>query len=154
MPRITLSIAGNQPESLGLLGGCIKQLSLAVFNEAGASQVELAIVEAVTNSIRHAEIGDTDILIHFAVDDYGVSIELMDEGKPMDLAILESQGNQVNFNPADIQNLPEAGMGLFIIKHFMNEVSYRFENGRNCWKFRKYLHPVEAPASAACLPSA
>ena len=153
MPRITLSIAGNQPESLGLLGGCIKQLSLTVFDEAGASQVELAIVEAVTNSIRHADIGDTDIQIHFVVDDAGVTIDLMDKGKPMDPAILESRGNRVNFNPADIQNLPEGGMGLFIIKNYMNEVSYRFENGRNRWKFRKNLHPAAPPAGAASLPA-
>lgn len=141
MSRIALSIAGNQPESLGLLGACIRQLALAVFDEAEACQVELAIIEAVTNSIRHADIGDTDILIHFAADDSGVTIELLDEGKPMDPTILESRGNQVNFNPADIQNLPEGGMGLFIIKHFMNEVSYRFENGRNHWNFRKYIQP-------------
>ena len=151
MPRIDLSIAGNQPEGVRLLGACIRQLALLTFNEEHAAEVEVAMVEAVTNSMRHAQIGDTDIKVRFALAKGGVEIDLFDEGQPLDPSILESRDHALEFDPSDIQNLPVGGMGLIIIKNYMNEVSYRFENGRNHWKFSKYPCPNgtgTAPATA------
>src|SRR5512137_2336760 len=125
MSWIDLSIAGNQPEALRLLGTCIKQLSLLIFTEEHASEVEVAMVEAITNSIRHAQVGDSEIKVRFAMVRGGVEIDLVDMGKPLDPAILDACGAALEFDPTDIQNLPEGGMGLVIIKNYMNEVSYR-----------------------------
>jgi len=144
MTQINLSIAGNQPEGVRLLSICLKQLALLVLNEIHAAEVEAAMYEAVTNSMRHADIGDTPIKIRFTLLSTGVEIELIDEGKPLDRAIFESCNNALNFDPTDIQSLPVGGMGLIIIKNYMNEVSYQFENGRNHWKFLKHRTPEAA----------
>jgi serine/threonine-protein kinase RsbW len=69
----------------------------------------------------------------------GVEIDLQDEGRPLDPDILEAAGRKWDFDPTDIQSLPVGGMGLMLIKKVMNEVSYRFENGRNRWRFSKFL---------------
>lgn len=136
MPRIELRIPGNDPEGLGLMGTCIKQLTLLVLDEEHAAEVELAMIEAITNSMRHADIGDSDILVQFSLLEDEVAIDLIDEGKPVPPSLLEFSGWSLDFDPADIQNLPTGGMGLMIIRSLMNEVSYRYEDGRNHWNFR------------------
>lgn len=136
MPRIELRIPGNDPECLSLMGVCIRRLTQLVLDEDHAAEVELAMIEAITNSMRHAEIGDSDILVQFTLLEDGVAIDLIDEGKPVPPYLLEFSGWSLDFDPADIQNLPTGGMGLMIIKSLMNEVSYRFEDGRNHWNFR------------------
>lgn len=136
MPRIELRIPGNDPEGLSLMGVCIKRLTQLVLDDEHAAEVELAMVEAITNSMRHADIGDSDILIQFTLLDNEVAIDLIDEGRPVPPSLLEFSGWSLDFDPADIQNLPTGGMGLMIIRSLMNDVSYRFEDGRNHWNFR------------------
>jgi len=138
--RIELRIPGNHPESVRLLGVCLKNLSLTVFDPQGATEIELAMVEAVNNSILHAKPGASDIQLTFTLSPRGGEIDLQDEGRPLDPGILEAAGQRWDFDPSDIQNLPEGGMGLMLIKKLMNEVSYRHENGRNWWSFSKF-HP-------------
>lgn len=145
MPRIELRIPGNDPEGLKLMGACIRRLTLLVLDEEHAAEVELAMVEAITNSMRHAEIGDSDILVQFTLLEDGVAIDLIDEGKPVPPSLLDFSVWSLDFDPADIQNLPTGGMGLMIIRSLMNEVSYRFEDGRNHWKFR--IFPRQNPGS-------
>ncbi|MGK4007267.1 ATP-binding protein [Sorangium sp. So ce1036] len=58
--------------------------------------------------------GDVDIEIESDAD--GIIIRLMDTGCSFDPASIESP---------PIDDLPESGMGLFIIKSFMDEVDYR-----------------------------
>ena len=143
--RIELRIPGNHPESVRLLGVCLKHLSLTVFDPQGAAEIELAMVEAVNNCILHAKPGASEIRLTFTLSPRGVEIDLQDEGQPLDPRILESAGSQWGFDPADIQNLPEGGMGLMLIKQLMNEVSYRHENGLNWWSFSKF-HPSASPS--------
>ncbi|WP_437600848.1 ATP-binding protein [Sorangium sp. So ce590] len=57
--------------------------------------------------------GDVDIEIESGAD--GIIIRLMDTGRSFDPAAID--------NPP-IDDLPESGMGLFIIKSFMDEVDY------------------------------
>lgn len=136
--RIELSIPGNHHGSVRLMGLCLRSLSLTVFDPQTAAEIELAIVEAVNNSILHAKPGAFNIELTFSLSPRGIEIRLQDEGQPMDPRVLEVAGQGWNFDPSDIQNLPEGGMGLMLIKKLMNEVSYHHENGRNTWSFNKF----------------
>jgi anti-sigma regulatory factor (Ser/Thr protein kinase) len=147
--RIELRIPGNHPESVRLLGVCVRNLALMVFDAPLAAEVELAMVEAVNNSILHAKPGDSDIRLTFTLSSRGVEIDLQDEGRPLDPDILEAAGRKWDFDPTDIQSLPVGGMGLMLIKKVMNEVSYRFENGRNRWRFSKFLPSAASVQSEA-----
>ena len=43
------------------------------------------------------------------------------------------------FDPTDVANLPEGGMGLHLIHSVMDEVRYHSEGGRNALTMRRRL---------------
>ena len=46
---------------------------------------------------------------------------------------------ELNFDPDDIDSLPERGMGLFIINKIMSKVEYRRANNKNTFTLIKHL---------------
>ncbi len=107
------------------------------FSETDVYQIELSVVEAVTNIIKHAYNGEAgksiDINltlcsghINFKIYDTGNSFEL--KGKP-----------EIDPHNTDIETLPESGMGLFIIHAVMDEVRYETCNGKNILTLSKYF---------------
>lgn len=88
--------------------------SEAAFGE----QVVSAVGEAFNNIALHgyspAEVGD--VRIEIAIDADCMTIRLIDEGKSFDPAHVPAP---------DLASLPEHHMGLFIMRSFMDEVTYR-----------------------------
>ena len=95
----------------------------------GPALLELALVEAATNVVRHA---------------YGgrggrVEVELTREGGAISLSVLDSGASfdptrvppPRDPDPADPSTWPEGGMGLPIIRAACDELRYRVEDGRN-----------------------
>lgn len=97
--------------------GRVKSGSLGPSEEEFESQTVSAFGEAFNNIAIHGypagPPGDVDIEIES--DEDGISIRVMDTGCSFDLASVESP---------QFDELPESGMGLFIIKSFMDEVDY------------------------------
>jgi len=98
-------------------------------NETATKEIELCLAEALNNIIKHSYKGDNKNLIDielsfsdnkfsFALSDYG--LPRTNVGKP-----------KLEFDPNDIDSLPEGGMGLFIIEQLMDESTYLSENGKN-----------------------
>jgi serine/threonine-protein kinase RsbW len=81
------------------------------------AQTVSAFGEAFNNiaihGYRHGLAGDIDIEIDS--DESGIVIRLMDTGRSFDPASVV---------PPDMEDLPESGMGLFIMHSFMDEVEY------------------------------
>jgi serine/threonine-protein kinase RsbW len=101
------------------------------------AQVELALVEAVNNVIRHAyklEAGHP-VEVVFTVEAETFTIDVVDEGSSMP----ERPEPALDFDPADIANLPEGGMGLFIIHSVMDRVEYATRDGRNTFTMARRL---------------
>ncbi len=98
--------------------------------ESDANGVVLAVDEAVANIILHGYEGREDARVEVAIeaDDKRIQIIIRDDGKPYDTesgvierAALDMQEHIANGN--------KRGLGLFIMRKVMDEVSYRSSGG-------------------------
>ncbi len=108
-------------------------------DEQAAYQVELSVVEAVNNSIKHAydcEAGH-EVEIVFSLYPDRITFQVSDFGRE------PAQEDQppFAFDPDNLDALPERGMGLFFMKSFMDEVVYRRTGDRNTVTLSKILQP-------------
>lgn len=93
------------------------------FDDTEAYQTQLALVEAVTNIIRHAYDGQPDSEVEVTVTLYPqcLSLQVVDTGRPL----LALNPKVLEFDPSDHSHLPEGGMGLLIMQQVMDRVAYR-----------------------------
>jgi serine/threonine-protein kinase RsbW len=128
--RIVRLEIDSRLDHVELLGRAVRALcSTAGVPARECAQVELALVEAVNNVIRHAYRGEAGhpVRVGFTLLDGRFSIEIEDEGLPMP----RRSSPALDFDPGDVANLPEGGMGLFIIHSVMDHVEFRRHEGRN-----------------------
>ena len=116
--------------------------SYADFSETDAFNIELCVIEAVTNSIKHAykEKAGQEVVITFTLSDHDAVFEICDKGSPMDPERLK----QADLLTSHCENgcidaVAECGRGLGIMKEIMDEVAYCSENGLNCLTLRKNI---------------
>jgi serine/threonine-protein kinase RsbW len=111
--------------------------SVANLSSEDASLLSLCVFEAVTNSIRHAYHDEPDHLVEvvFSLDIDQIRIEVSDNGDPME----QPEEPDFNFDPDDIRNLPEGGMGLHIIYETMDQVAYESSDRKNTLTMIKEL---------------
>jgi serine/threonine-protein kinase RsbW len=117
-----------------------------------AASLELCAVEAVTNAIKHAYGGALGHDVSLAVSFEGkrVDMEVSDSGLRMpeeQLKNLACGSDVLEFDPADLDTLPEGGMGLEIIRREMDEASYSTDGGNNCLKLTRFLRSSESRLS-------
>jgi serine/threonine-protein kinase RsbW len=99
-------------------------------------EVLSAFGEAFNNAALHsyeAESGDVEILVEVASD--RITIEIRDNGASFDPALVPKP---------DLDALPESGLGLYIIRSFMDEVEYR-PGSPNILSMTKRLAPPPLP---------
>ncbi len=94
--------------------------------EGFAHQVLSAFNEAFNNHATHGAIekkGDKrrDILVNISVTNQQLIIEFQDDGKSFNLK---------NIEKPNLKKLRESGMGLFIMRAFMSELSYTMGDDR------------------------
>jgi serine/threonine-protein kinase RsbW len=59
-------------------------------------------------------------------------VKIFDWGQPIPGERLANAGlNRFDFDPANLLEIPEGGMGLSIIASVMDEVTYRSDEGQN-----------------------
>ncbi len=99
--------------------------------------VEICLTEALNNVIKHSYDGDNSKLIEIIIKKNSklLEIEIVDTGSPRKSLVIKD----LDFDPTDIENLPEGGMGLFIIKQLMDELSYNSKEGKNYFILKKWL---------------
>ena len=110
-------------------------------SEELSAMVELAVVEAVTNAIQHAYNNQEGHPVRVVLEgEEGtktscLQITVMDQGKPNEKW---GQPIRLEFDEHDYENLPEGGMGLYIISQIMDEIYYYPEfNGWNRFVMKK-----------------
>lgn len=102
--------------------------------EEACNAVELGVVEALTNIVTHgyAGIAHGVVDLSFEQSESAAIVEVVDSGEPIPEAALRNAGSGCfDFNPADIDLLPEGGMGLSIIKSLFDVVRYQSEGNIN-----------------------
>ena len=97
--------------------------------------VLISLMEALNNSIEHSyqeEQGNAiDVIV--SVLQTKVEIDILETG----IARTNFDKPSLEFDPDDLDNVPEGGMGLFIIDSLMDSTSYTSENGVNTTTFSK-----------------
>lgn len=143
MNQISLTI-DSRPENVPLAGFCAKEFAGHLFNTEQLSNIEQALVEAVNNCIEHGYSGLSKgkIIINYNLSSERFVIELIDQGKEFDATRLEKLNTDFTYDPLDIDNLPEGGFGLIVIKRCMDEISYRREDGKNYWTLTKFVSQI------------
>lgn len=106
--------------------------------ESECNDLLICVIEALNNVITHSYNKEEtkSIEIQVAIKDSEFITDISDKG----IARTNFEKPTLDFDPDDIENLPEGGMGLFIIESLMDSTSYRSENGRNIFTMKKKLN--------------
>ena len=132
--RITLTI-DSRLEQVALVAVALR--AVCALSPLGADDVdgmELGVVEAVTNVIRHGYGGapDRPVAVSVTLGEDRVGVEIRDSGTPIPPAVLERAGEAApEPDLADLDSLPESGMGLRLIFAVAGRVRYASDGGEN-----------------------
>ena len=100
-------------------------------------QLDLIVEEIFVNVASYAyapNTGSVKILIEAKEEPLTVSLTFIDSGVPYNP--LEKSDPDVNLSADDRQI---GGLGIFLTKNFVDDISYQFLDGRNILKIEKYL---------------
>jgi len=99
---------------------------------------DICLTEALNNIIKHAykEVKDKNISVRISKDSKTIEIEIIDEGEPR----TKFEIPNLDYDPHDINNLPESGMGLFIMNQLMDELKYENRDGKNYFLLKKWIY--------------
>jgi anti-sigma regulatory factor (Ser/Thr protein kinase) len=116
---------GRDLSELGRAADQLRAWLTGVLDDDSAASVELALVEALTNSIRHGPADSAQpIGIFLDVTDEDVVLEIADGSPPMP-TLFDGAGQQkLELDGYDIDDLAEGGRGLSLIVLSMDEVSF------------------------------
>jgi serine/threonine-protein kinase RsbW len=89
------------------------------------SVLELVVSEACTNAVKHGSKSDKkkDVIIQISLDEDAMVIKVKDFNEPFDFG---------NVRDPDLESHPESGYGIFLMRSFMDDVSYNHKDGWNC----------------------
>lgn len=113
---------------------CDRLAERGVLSPKDGHGVVSAFVEAFNNAVIHAYEGHAagPIEVAMSVDPRALQVEVRDAGRtfvPEDVP------------EPDLDSLPEGGLGLFIIRNFMDDVRYERRGLQNVLMMRKRLEP-------------
>lgn len=129
-------------ENVFLVGLAVNKIcSHLDLDDTEASRMEVCIVEAVTNSIRHSYRGapGREVTLTVTVLEDRVEFQICDQGASIPPEKLEKP--RLKFDPRDIKSLPEGGMGIYLMHQIMDDVRYVRGDGKNTLTLVKSLVP-------------
>ena len=100
-------------------------------------QMDIAIDEVFVNISNYAytpETGDALVTVDYDAEERAVKLEFRDWGKPFDPVSHKDPDVKA---PLDERQI--GGLGIFLVKKIMDEVSYRREDGQNVLTLRKKI---------------
>ncbi len=102
--------------------------------EGVADNIELGIVEALTNVVEHGHDGGADATIEILYQEFAglIRVEIVDRGQATPLACLGRDDDEAfDFDAANYASLPEGGMGLALIERSFDSIDYNSSAGTN-----------------------
>lgn len=100
-------------------------------------QVDIAIDELFSNIAHYAynpETGSATVQVEVTEDPLAVVITFIDHGKPYDPLAKEDPNTKLSAEERQI-----GGLGIYMVKKTMDDVSYEYKDGRNILKIKKNL---------------
>ncbi len=137
--RSTLTISNDLKESVRL-HPFVEEISKATdIDEHTASSVNLALEEALVNSIQYAyptgTKGEISLTAEWTDDKHDITFTLVDSGIPFNPLTVEEADTTLG-----VQERPIGGLGIFLVRQLMDEVNYqRTDKGENMLTMTKHL---------------
>jgi anti-sigma regulatory factor (Ser/Thr protein kinase) len=100
-------------------------------------QIDIAIDELFGNIAHYAynpEVGEATVRVEVTEDPLSVIITFIDGGVPYDPLAAADPDTTLSAEDRAI-----GGLGIFMVKKSMDEITYRYENGSNILSIRKNL---------------
>jgi serine/threonine-protein kinase RsbW len=138
-------VLDSRLENVVLVGGAVRGIADTLSMDGTTRYLlELCVVEAVNNAIKHAYHTEAGHLVEVEIrcDPDRLTFKICDTGE----SLIPAAVAPFCFNPLNVEALPERGMGIFILNNVMDEVRYETISGRNILTLVKYLKPPETHA--------
>ena len=122
-----------------LVGITVHALCAAIpLPDVDAYQIEMCVVEAVNNAIEHTYENQPGrpIEVQLCIDIDTLILTVHDEGRGMPEQAIAPD---LDYDPEDLDTLPEGGMGLYLINSVMDDVSYKAGQEGNTLTMTKAL---------------
>lgn len=127
---------------IGLIGAAVRAVTTqAELDAQSIDQMELAIIEAITNVIRHGQVdaASAPLQVDILVFEHLLEYHVTDTGHPIPAHLFERANDFCfAFEHLPLDQLPEGGMGLALIHTIADEMSYYSEAGTNTLMIRRY----------------
>ena len=133
------------------LGAALQAFGVAPVGGAGECNIDIGVIEALNNIVEHGYSGGADAIVVVSVHEYAdrVVVELIDHGRPLPADRLsEADANAFRFDPAELGEIPEGGMGLALINTIFDAVEYSSIAGENRLRLTKITTAVAATPTA------
>jgi serine/threonine-protein kinase RsbW len=141
MSPITIELTiDSRLENVALVGVAFNKICESAGMDAlECYQMELCLVEAVTNCIKHAygSRPGNNVSVKVTLDERNLELQIRDKGPPA--AGVFAGPSTLEFDPNDLQQVPTSGMGVFIIQSIMDGVEYHREGDTNILTLTKEL---------------
>ena len=101
-------------------------------------QIDIAIDELFGNIAHYAynpEIGQATVRVEIIEDPLAVVITFIDNGVPYDPLAKEDPDTTLSAEEREI-----GGLGIFMVKKTMDDITYEYKNGQNILKIKKKLN--------------
>jgi serine/threonine-protein kinase RsbW len=131
-------------DKVALVARAVRALCSDVLDDEAGYAVELSLVEAINNVIKHGYGGKRgqDVGVVVSLRPEQVEIEVVDQAAPMEAGLLNNASeDRFSFDITDLDAVPEGGMGLALIQMNMDEVEYHAGHGENRLRMVKRLVP-------------
>ena len=127
------------PEQIGKVVDFVdEQLTTLGCSDEVRTDVDVAIDELLGNIVQYAygsQAGTVTVCVDVEMDPPSAVITLMDSGVPFN-PLTEERPNTTSL-PA--KERPLGGLGLFLVKELMDELTYCYQDGHNVLAVRKAL---------------
>lgn len=107
------------------LAQSITALMAKGFDQDTRDAVDLALVEALSNAVKHGTEDSAKLVgVELTLSDTAVVLEIIDSSPPMPLFLLEDINPDALEVGDDLDSVPESGRGLALIVMMMDEVTF------------------------------
>tara|TARA_E500000318_G_scaffold39366_3_gene37937 strand:- start:642 stop:1130 length:489 start_codon:yes stop_codon:yes gene_type:complete len=127
-----------------LLGVASRAICLQSLSEDEASEMELALVEAATNVVKHGfnEVPEGQLAAEFKIDEASIEVVLRDNGPEFNPLTAPASTPWAEGNDENFDDLPENGFGLGLIIELTDTQSYQRDNEQNALSLSKTHKPA------------
>ena len=135
MERITVEAATDNLQQV--IDFTTEQLEAHDCPMKAVMQMELVVEEIFVNVSSYAyepETGDVTICVEFADNPSAVEITFIDGGKPYNPLEKDDPDTTLGIDEREI-----GGLGIFLVKKNVNDISYEYADGKNILRVKKFF---------------